>query len=161
MAKLEILFHISAFEVSYVTVFAFCYDNFSFLRDNFSFLLRQILLSPWKFFLSYKIFFITNFLTSVTKFVTKAILYERKNYLADNENYLADSDARNGLLGEGVGKDVCRKVVQLDRQMDDQVLDKTNPSLVTGLRCKPYTRNPFDYSLLCELVLDWRVFRGK
>ena len=26
-------------------------------------------------------------------------------------------------------------------------------SLVTGWRCKPYTRNPFDYSLLCELVL--------
>ena len=31
--------------------------------------------------------------------------------------------------------------------------DKTNPSLVTGWRCKPYTRNPFDYSRLCELVL--------
>ena len=58
----------------------------------------------------------------VTKFVIQTILYERKNYikkkknyLADNENYLADSDARNGLLGEGVGKDVCRKVVQLGR----------------------------------------------
>ena len=111
---------------------------------------------------------VSKFVIHVTKFVTKTILYERKNYLADNENYLADnenylannenylanSDALNGLLGEGVGKDVCRKVVQLDRQMDDQVLDKTNPSLVTGLRCKPYTRNPFDYSLLCELVLD-------
>ena len=34
-----------------------------------------------------------------------------------------------------------------------QCQDKTNPSLVTGLRCKPYTRNPFDYRLLCELVL--------
>ena len=111
---------------------------------------------------------VSKFVIHVTKFVTKTILYERKNYLADNENYLADnenyladnenylanSDALNGLLGEGVGKDVCRKVVQLDRQMDDQVLDKTNPSLVTGLRCKPYTRNPFDYSLLCKLVLD-------
>ena len=97
---------------------------------------------------------VSKFVIHVTKFVIKTILYERKNYLADYENYLADSDARNGLLGEGVGKDVCRKVVQLDRQMDDQVLDKTNPSLVTGLRCKPYTRNPFDYSLLCELVLD-------
>ena len=31
--------------------------------------------------------------------------------------------------------------------------DKTNPSLVTGLRCELYTRNPFDYSRLCELVL--------
>ena len=31
--------------------------------------------------------------------------------------------------------------------------DKTNPSLVTGLRCKLYTRNPFDYRRLCELVL--------
>ena len=91
---------------------------------------------------------VSKFVIHVTKFVTKTILYERKNYLADNENYLADnenylannenylanSDALNGLLGEGVGKDVCRKVVQLDRQMDDQVLDKTNPSLVTGLR---------------------------
>ena len=28
---------------------------------------------------------------------------------------IADSDARNGLLGEGVGKDNCRKVVQLGR----------------------------------------------
>ena len=35
----------------------------------------------------------------------------------------------------------------------NQCLDKTNPSLVTGLRCKPYTRNPFDYRRLCELVL--------
>ena len=103
---------------------------------------------------------VSKFVIHVTKFVTKTILYERKNYLADNENYLADnenylanSDALNGLLGEGVEKDVCRKVVQLDRQMDDQVLDKTNPSLVTGLRCKPYTRNPFDYRWLCELVL--------
>ena len=34
-----------------------------------------------------------------------------------------------------------------------QCQDKTNPSLVTGLRCKPYTRNPFDYRRLCELVL--------
>ena len=35
----------------------------------------------------------------------------------------------------------------------NQCQDKTNPSLVTGLRCKLYTRNPFDYSRLCELVL--------
>ena len=35
----------------------------------------------------------------------------------------------------------------------NQCQDKTNPSLVTGLRCKPYTRNPFDYRWLCELVL--------
>ena len=58
---------------------------------------------------------VSKFVIHVTKFVTKTILYERKNYLADNENYLADSDARNGLLGEGVGKDNCRKVVQLGR----------------------------------------------
>ena len=38
---------------------------------------------------------------------------------------------------------------------------KTNPSLVTGLRCKPYTRNTFDYRRLCELVLGWRFFSGK
>ena len=31
--------------------------------------------------------------------------------------------------------------------------DKTNPSLVTGLRCKLYSRNPFEYRRLCELVL--------
>ena len=35
----------------------------------------------------------------------------------------------------------------------NQCQDKTNPSLVTGLRCKPYTRNPVDYRRLCELVL--------
>ena len=35
----------------------------------------------------------------------------------------------------------------------NQCQDKTNPSLVTGLRCKPYTRNLFDYRRLCELVL--------
>ena len=42
----------------------------------------------------------------------------------------------------------------------NQCQDKTNPSLVTGLRCKLYTRNPFEYRQLCELVLDWRVLRG-
>ena len=35
----------------------------------------------------------------------------------------------------------------------NQCQDKTNPSLVTGLRCKLYTRNLFDYRRLCELVL--------
>ena len=35
----------------------------------------------------------------------------------------------------------------------NQFQDKTNPSLVTGLRCKLYTRNPFDYRRLRELVL--------
>ena len=35
----------------------------------------------------------------------------------------------------------------------NQCQDKTNPSLVTGLSCKPYTRNLFDYRRLCELVL--------
>ena len=35
----------------------------------------------------------------------------------------------------------------------NQCQDKTNPSLVTGLRCKLYTRNPFEYRRLCELVL--------
>ena len=55
---------------------------------------------------------VSKFVIHVTKFVTKTILYERKNYLADSKNYLADSGARNGLLGEGVGKDVCRKCGQ-------------------------------------------------
>ena len=58
---------------------------------------------------------VTKFVTSVTNFVTKNLLCERKNYLADSKNYLADSGARSGLLGEGVGKDVCRKVGQLGR----------------------------------------------
>ena len=56
---------------------------------------------------------VTRLLTSVTNFVTKTLLYERENYLADNESYLADSDARNGLAGAGVEKDVCRKCGQL------------------------------------------------
>ena len=47
------------------------------------------------------------------KVCNKNYLYERKNYLADYENYLADSDARNGLAGAGVEKDVCRKCGQL------------------------------------------------
>ena len=64
----------------------------------------------------------------VTKFVTKTLLYERKNYLVDSKNYLADSGARNGLLGEGVGKDVCRKCGQLSQEMDDQFQYKPNPS---------------------------------
>ena len=83
---------------------------------------------------------VTKFLTCVTKFVTKTLLYERKNfladsknYLADNENYLADSGARNGLLGEGVVKDVCRKYGQLSQEMDDQFQDKTQPVISDGL----------------------------
>ena len=35
----------------------------------------------------------------------------------------------------------------------NQCQDKTNPSLVTGLRCKPYTRNPLKYRRLYKLVL--------
>ena len=75
---------------------------------------------------------VSKFVIHVTKFVTKTILYERKNYLADNENYLADSGARNGLLGEGVGKDVCRKCGQLSQEMDDQFQDKTQPVISDG-----------------------------
>ena len=91
-------------------------------------------------------FFVTNFVTliqnygiHVTNFVTKTFLYDPKNfladnenYLADNENYLADSGARNGLLGEGVGKDVCRKCGQLSQEMDDQFQDKTQPVISDG-----------------------------
>ena len=83
---------------------------------------------------------VTKFLTSVTKFVTKTLLYERKNfladsknYLADSKNYLADSGARSGLLGEGVGKDVCRKCGQLSQEMDDLFQDKTQPFISDGL----------------------------
>ena len=43
--------------------------------------------------------------------------------------------------------------VQIGSIKCNQCQDKTNPSLVTGLRCKPYTRNLFDYRRLCELVL--------
>ena len=58
---------------------------------------------------------VSKFVIHVTKFVTKTILYERRNYLADSENYLADSGAQNGFSGEGVEKDVCRKVGHLGR----------------------------------------------
>ena len=85
---------------------------------------------------------VTKFLTSVTKFVTKTLLYERKNFLADNENYLADSGARNGLLGEGVGKDVCRKCGQLSQEMDDQFQDKTQPFISDGLEAPTIHSQP-------------------
>ena len=49
------------------------------------------------------------------KVCNKNYLYERENYLADNENYLADSGARKGFPDECLGKDVCRKVGQLDQ----------------------------------------------
>ena len=99
---------------------------------------------------------VTKFLTCVTKFVTKTLLYERKNYLADsknyladiknnladNENYLADSGARNGLLGEGVVKDVCRKYGQLSQEMDDQFQDKTQPFISDGFEAPTIHSQP-------------------
>ena len=45
------------------------------------------------------------------------------------------------------------RAVNLASKWPTNFRTKRNPSLVTGLRCKPYTRNPFDYSRLCELVL--------
>ena len=47
----------------------------------------------------------------------------------------------------------CQEKVKKRCVYMNQCQDKTNPSLVTGLRCKPYTRNLFDYRRLCELVL--------
>ena len=100
---------------------------------------------------------VSKFVIYVTKFVTKTILYEPKNYLADNENYLADS--KNYLADSGARNGLCRAQPKISKKMSrkgaymNQCQDKTNPSLVTGLRCKPYTCNPFDYRWLCELVL--------
>ena len=74
------------------------------------------------------------------------ILVLPKNYLADNENYLADSGLETGYAERS--REVKKRCVYMN-----QCQDKTNPSLVTGLRCKPYTRNLFDYRRLCELVL--------
>ena len=92
---------------------------------------------------------VSRFVIHVTKFVTKTLLYERKNYLADiknyladNENYLADSGARNGLLGEGVGKDVCRKCGQLSQEMDDQFQDKTQPFISDGFEAPTIHSQP-------------------
>ena len=51
-------------------------------------------------------------------------------------------------LKENLKEKVKKRCVYMN-----QCQDKTNPSLVTDLRCKPYTRNLFDYRWLCELVL--------
>ena len=92
---------------------------------------------------------VSKFVIHVTKFVTKTLLCERKNfladsknYLADNENYLADSGARNGLLGEGVGKDVCRKCGQLSQEMDDQFQDNTQPFISDGFEAPTIHSQP-------------------
>ena len=92
---------------------------------------------------------VRKFVMHVTKFVTKTLLYERKNYLADsknyladNKNYLADSGARSGLLGEGVGKDVCRKCGQLSQEMDDQFQDKTQPFISDGFEAPTIHSQP-------------------
>ena len=99
---------------------------------------------------------VSKYVIHVTKFVTKTLLYERKNYLADsknyladsknyladNENYLADSGARNGLLGEGVVKDVCRKYGQLSQEMDDQFQDKTQPFISDGFEAPTIHSQP-------------------
>ena len=126
---------------------------------------RCFLLSPWYFFLTPRYFSlsaqkkfvtnlltcitkfvtrITNFVTSVTNFVTKTILYDRKNYLADSENYLADSGTWNLPHTRVQNKMfVARRSTwpENSQPISGQDKDKTNPSLMTGLRRKPYTRN--------------------
>ena len=126
---------------------------------------RCFLLSPWYFFLTPSYFslsaqkkFVTNLLTCITKFVTritnfvtKPFLYDRKNYLADSENYLADN--KNYLADSGTWNlphtrvqnkmFVARRSTwpENSQPISGQDKDKTNPSLMTGLRCKLYTRN--------------------
>ena len=72
----------------------------------------------------------------------KIFLLIVKNYLADSKNYLADSGARNGLLGEGVGKDVCRKCGQLSQEMDDQFQDNTQPFISDGFEAPTIHSQP-------------------
>ena len=88
-------------------------------------------------------------LNTYYKVCNKTLLYERKNYLADNENYLADNEnyladsgTRNGLLGEGVGKDGCRKCGQLSQEMDDQFQDKTQPFISDGFEAPTIHSQP-------------------
>ena len=48
----------------------------------------------------------------------------------------------------------CTKIREIRGQIKPTYFrTRQNPSLVTGLRCKLYTRNPFDYRRSCELVL--------
>ena len=94
---------------------------------------------------------VTKFLTCVTNFVTKTFLYDRKNYLADSENYLADN--KNYLADSGTWNLPHTRVQnkmfverrstwpENSQPISGQDKDKTNPSLMTGLRRKPYTRN--------------------
>ena len=126
---------------------------------------RCFLLSPWYFFLTPSYFSlsaqkkfvtnfltcITNFVTSVTNFVTKTFLYDRKNYPADSENYLADN--KNYLADSGTWNLPHTRVQnkmfverrstwpENSQPISGQDKDKTNPSLMTGLWRKLYTRN--------------------
>ena len=119
---------------------------------------RCFLLSPWYFFLTPRYFSlsaqkkfvtnlltcitkfvtrITNFVTSVTNFVTKTILYDRKNYLADSSTWnLPHTRVQNKMFVE-------RRSTwpENSQPISGQDKDKTNPSLMTGLRRKLYTRN--------------------
>ena len=129
---------------------------------------RCFLLSPWKCFLSPRYFSlsaqkkfvtnlltcitkfvtrITNFITSVTNFVTKTFLHDRKNYPADSENYLADN--KNYLADSGTWNlphtRVQNKMFVARRSICPEnshpISGQDNPSLMTGLRRKLYTRN--------------------
>ena len=129
---------------------------------------RCFLLSPWYFFQTPSYFSlsaqkkfvtnlltcitkfvtrITNFVTSVTNFITKTILYDRKKYLADSENYLADN--KNYLADSGTWNlphtrvqnkmFVERRSTWLGNGQPNS--GQNNPSLMTGLIRKLYTRN--------------------
>ena len=104
---------------------------------------------------------VTKFLTCVTKFVTKTLLFERKNYLVDSKNYLADSGAWNGLLGEGVGKDVCRKCGQLSQEMDDQFQDKTQPVISDGFEVPTIHSQPVWLQTVMRVSAGLKGFSGK
>ena len=90
---------------------------------------------------------ITNFVTSVTNFVTKTFLYDRKNYPADSENYLADN--KNYLADSGTWNLPHTRVQNkmfVERRStwpenSQPISGQDNPSLMTGLRRKPYNRN--------------------
>ena len=90
---------------------------------------------------------VTKFLTCVTNFVTKIFLYDRKNYLADSENYLADN--KNYLADSGTWNLPHTRVQNkmfVERRStwpenSQPISGQDNPSLMTGLRRKLYTRN--------------------
>ena len=145
---------------NYTPPFCLPYPSASIARRIF-FALPVIIFTAWHFSLSAQKKFvtnlltcitkfvtrITNFVTSVTNFVTKTFLYDRKNYPADSENYLADN--KNYLADSGTWNLPHTRVQNkmfVERRStwpenSQPISGQDNPSLMTGLRRKPYTRN--------------------